>query len=205
MDDALALHHDLDFFRRQAKEPYGLDEFQTLVHQGGGVDGDLRAHIPVGVFKGVCTGLAAQLLGGHTEEGTAGGSEQNLGQTGGALLILQALEDGRVFAVHGQQLHAVLFHSLRDQMSAGDKALLVGQRQVVAALDGAQAGTKAGNAHNAVQHHVRAVQRCQFLQPLRAGEQLGRICPACQRSIQLCGGVRVGHADIFRVELLDLL
>ena len=205
MDDALALHHDLNFFRRQTEEPYGLDELQTLVHQGGRVDGDFCTHIPVGVLEGVCTGLAAQLLGGHAEEGAAGGREQNFGQAGSALFILQALEDGGVLAVHRKQLHAVLFHSLRDQMTAGDKALLVGQCQVVAALDGAQAGTKAGNAHHTVQHHVRAVQRCQLLQPLRAGEQLGRICPAGQRSVQLCGGVRVGHADVFRVELLDLL
>ena len=110
-----------------------------------------------------------------------------------------------MLAVHGQQLHAVLFHSLRDQMTAGNKAFLVGQCQIVAAFDGAQAGTKAGNAHHTVQHHIRAVQRSQLLQPLRAGEQLGRICPACQRSVQLCGGVRVGHADVFRVELFDLL
>ena len=205
MDDALALHHDLNFFRRQTEEPYGLDELQTLVHQGSRVDGDLCAHVPVGVLEGVCTGLAAQLLGGHAEEGAAGGREQNFGQAGSALLILQALEDGGVLAVHRQQLYPVLFHSLRDQMTAGDKAFLVGQRQVMAALDGAQAGTKTGNAHHAVQHHIRAVQRSQFLQPLRAGEQLGCICPAGQRGVQLCGGIRVGHADIFRVELLDLL
>ena len=110
-----------------------------------------------------------------------------------------------MLAVHWKQLYAVLFHSLRDQMTAGDKALLVGQCQIMAAFDGAQAGTKAGNAHHTVQHHIRAVQRSQLLQPLRAGEQLGRICPACQRSVQLCGGVRVGHADVFRVELFDLL
>ena len=110
-----------------------------------------------------------------------------------------------MLAVHRKQLYSVLFHSLRDQMTAGDKALLVGKCQVVAALDSAQAGSKAGNAHHAVQHHIRAVQRSQLLQPLRAGEQLGRICPASQRSVQLCGSVRVGHADVFGVELLDLL
>ena len=110
-----------------------------------------------------------------------------------------------MLAVYWKQLYPVLFYSLRDQMTAGDKAFLVGQCQVVAAFDGAQAGTKAGNAHHTVQHHIRAVQRCQFLQPLRAGKQLGRVCPACQRSVQLCGGIRVGHADVFRVELFDLL
>ena len=110
-----------------------------------------------------------------------------------------------MLAVHRKQLYTVFFHSLRDQMTAGDKALLVGKGQIMPAFDRAQAGTKAGNAHHTVQHHIRAVQRSQFLQPLRAGKQLGRVCPACQRSVQLCGGIRVGHADVFGVELLDLL
>ena len=157
------------------------------------------------MLEGICPGLAAQLLGGHAKERAAGGREQNFGQAGGAFLILQALEDGRVLAVHRKQLYPVLFHSLRDQMTAGDKALLVGQRQIVAAFDGAQAGTKTGNAYHAVQHHIRAVQRSQLLQPLWADEQLGCICPASQRSVQLCSGIQVGHADVFRMKLLNLL
>ena len=42
-----------------------------------------------------------------------------------------------MLAVYWKQLYAVLFHSLRDQMTAGDKALLVGKCQIVAAFDGA--------------------------------------------------------------------
>ena len=203
--DALALHHDLDLLRRQAEQPHRLNEFQTLIHEGGGVNGDLGPHVPVGVLEGIRLGLGAQFLGFHAEERPAGRREQDLGQAGGALLVLQALEDGRVLAVHGQQLHAVLCHRPGDQMAAGDKALLVGQGQIVAALNGSQAGTQARNAHHTVQHHVRAVQRGQLPQALRAGEQFGRTRPAGQRRVQPCGGVRVGHADVFRVEFLDLL
>ena len=68
----------------------------------------------LGVLEGVCTGLAAQLLGGHAEEGAAG--EQNFSQAGA--LSLSCIEDGGVLSVHRQQLHPVLFHSLRDQMRA---------------------------------------------------------------------------------------
>ena len=128
------------------------------------------------MLEGVRLGLGAQFLGFHAEERPAGRREQDLGQAGGALLVLQALEDGGVLAVHGQQLHAVLFHSLRDQMTAGNKALLVGQCQIVAAFDGAQAGTKACNAHHAVQHHIGAVQCGQLLEPFRPYQQPWRIC-----------------------------
>ena len=46
------------------------------------------------------------------------------------MLILQALENSAVLAVHGQQVDAVLFDSIGHKMAARDKAFFVGQRQV---------------------------------------------------------------------------
>ena len=205
MHDALALHHDLDLLRRQAEQPHCLDQLQTLVHQGGRVNGDLCAHVPVGVLEGIRLGLTAQLLGLHPEEGAAGCREQDLGQAGGTLLILQALEDGRMFTVHRQQLYTMLCHGLCDQMAAGDKTLLVGKGQIMPAFDRAQAGTKACNAHHAVQHHIGAVQCGQLLEPFRPYQQPGRICTTGKLRIQPAGRIRVGHADIARMKLFDLL
>ena len=205
MDNALALHHDLDLLGGQAEQPDRLDQLQALVHQGGGVDGDLGTHVPVGVLEGIGLGLAPQLLGLHAEEGAAGGREQDLGQALGALLVLQALEDGGVLAVHRQQLHAVLCHGPGHQMAARNKALLVGKGQIMAALNGGQAGTQTGDAHHTVQHHIGAVHGGQFLQALGAGQQPGGIGTARQSRVQPGGGIGVGHADIPGVELLDLL
>ena len=204
MDDALALDHDLDFFRGQAEQPDGLDELQTLVHQGSGVNGDLGAHVPVGVLEGIGLGLAPQLLGLHPEERAAGSREQNLGQTLGALFILQALEDGRVLTVHGQQLDAVLCHRLSDQMAARDKALFVGQCQIVAALNGGQAGTQTRDTHHAVQHHIGAVHGGQLFQALGAHQQLGRVGTSGEGRVQFGGSLRVGHADVLGVKFLHL-
>ncbi len=39
VDDALALDDDLDLLRGQTEQPDGFDQFQTLVHQGGRVNG----------------------------------------------------------------------------------------------------------------------------------------------------------------------
>ena len=205
MDDALALDDDLDLLGGEAEQPHCLDQLKALVHQGGAVDGDLRAHVPVGVPEGVGLGLAPQLLGLHPEEGAAGGRQQDLRQALGALPVLQALEDGRVLAVHRQQLDAVLRHRLRHEMSAGDEALFVSEGEVMAALDGGKAGAEARDAHHAVQHHVRAIHGGEGLQPLGAGQELGRIGAArqCSREL-LCPGL-AGHADILGVELFDLL
>ena len=86
----------------------------------------------------------------------------------------------------------MLCHGLGHQVTARDKALLVGKGQIMAALNGGQAGTQTGDAHHTVQHHIGAFHGGQLLQALGAGQQPG-------------GGIGVGHADIPGVELLDLL
>ena len=154
--------------------------------------------------EGVLFLFVFQLIGFHPEEGPARSREQDLGQGFGALGVLQALEDGRVLAVHRQQLDAMLFHRLGDQVPAGDKALLVGQGQVVAALDGGQGGPQSGNAHHAVQHHVRPLHGGQLPQALGAAQQQRRAGTAGQGGVQLLGGRRVGDADGAGMEFFDL-
>ena len=121
------------------------------------------------------------------------------------MLILQALEDGAVLTVHRQQVNTVLFDGIGHQMAAGDKAFLVGEGQVMAALDGGKACAEARDAHHAVQHHVRAVHRGEGLQALRAGQEPGCIGAAGQRSRKLFGTGLTGHTDVFRVEFFYLL
>ncbi len=41
-------------FGRQAKEQAGLYQFQTLVHQRGGIDGNFAPHGPVRMGTGLC-------------------------------------------------------------------------------------------------------------------------------------------------------
>jgi len=42
------MHDHLHLLGRHVEEPAGLDDLETLVHQGGGVDGDLGAIFHVG-------------------------------------------------------------------------------------------------------------------------------------------------------------
>ena len=109
-----------------------------------------------------------------------------------------------MLAVHGQQVYAVFPDSVGDEVAAGDKALLVRQRQVVAALDGGQRGIQARNADDGIQHGARAVHRCQLPQAVRAFQQLRCVCLPCQRGGQLFKGCRVGDGNVLRVELGNL-
>ena len=99
----------------------------------------------------------------------------------------------------------MLRHGLSDKMAAGDKAFLVGEGEVMAALDGGKACAEARDAHHAVQHHVRAVHRGEGLQALGAGQEPGCIGAAGQRSRKLFGTGLTGHTDVFRVEFFYLL
>ena len=78
--------YDLDLLRRQAKQPYGLDQFQALVHQARTVDRDLCSHAPVGVTQCVGFGLAAQLVCLEAKERPAGCGKQDLCQAFSATL-----------------------------------------------------------------------------------------------------------------------
>ncbi len=51
VDDALRMHHDVDLVSLQVEEPFRLDGLQPLVHQARTVDGDLGAHVPVGMLQ----------------------------------------------------------------------------------------------------------------------------------------------------------
>ena len=204
MDDALPLDNDLDLILRQAEEPRGLDQLKALVHQGGRIDGNFCTHIPVGVLEGVRLRLGAQLLGAHTEERPAGGGQQDLFQRFGAVLILQALEDGAVLTVHRQQVNTVFLDGIGHQMAAGDKALLVGQRQIMAALDSRQRGIQTRNADNSVQHRACAVHGGQLTQAVRPLQQLGRARLPRQRGGQPVERGRVGDSHILRVKFSDL-
>lgn len=69
VDDALTLDDDLNLILGQTEQPRGLDQLQTLVHQGRRINRDFGAHIPVRVLERVGLRLGAQLLGGHAENG----------------------------------------------------------------------------------------------------------------------------------------
>ena len=51
MHDRLRVHDDLDLLGPEIEQPPRFDDFQGLIHHGGGVDRDLLAHLPGGVVQ----------------------------------------------------------------------------------------------------------------------------------------------------------
>ena len=54
--------NDLDLVVGDVEEPVCLDHLETLVHQGGAVDGDLGAHIPGWVRQRIARADIGQLI-----------------------------------------------------------------------------------------------------------------------------------------------
>ncbi len=77
VDEGLGMDEGVDLFGGEAEEPVGLDDFEGLVDEGGGVDGDLaqpRAG-PGWVPRGQVWGCGFDLLLGPGAEGAAAGGE----------------------------------------------------------------------------------------------------------------------------------
>ena len=203
MDDALRVDEHLDFLGGHAKEPAGLHDLEAFVHEGGGVDGDLCAHVPCGVLEGIGGGDGQQLFLAERAERAAGAGEQDLLDFVVALAD-EALEDGRVLAVNGQDGHVVLLGELADEFSGDDERLLVGQAYLLAGPDGMDGGLKAGEADHRREHHVDGVGLDDVAEGAGTGVDLD-VGPVGEQGAELVVAVFVGDDHCGGVELVGLL
>jgi len=173
------------------------------------------------VAGGIGHGGLVQIRRIPVTEGTAAGGQLNPAQArrrhtggepggvspGGAL---QALEDGGVLGVRGQQARAALGELRQHHWTSGDQGLLVGQGQVLAGADRRQGGQQAGAAHDPGDHQVGAGPGRGGAEPVRAAHQLRQLGGALTGGEGLepllqgreFGFIRQGHH--LRGVLLDL-
>src|ERR1035441_8493372 len=87
-------------------------------------------------------------------------------------LAVQALEDGRVLAVHGQHLHAMLASFAHDNFARHDEDFLGGHGNVFARANSGERRLQAGRAHDGDQHNVRRGEGGELEQAFGAGMDL---------------------------------
>ena len=68
--DRLRMHHHIDLFRIQIKQPSRFDHLQGLIHHCGRIDRNLRAHVPGWMRQGIFNGHCLQLARGSLSERT---------------------------------------------------------------------------------------------------------------------------------------
>ena len=126
VDHAFPMHDDLHLFGRNAEQVDGFDHLKTLVHEGCGVHRDLGSHLPGGVSQGHGLGDGLQLFLGVAVEGAARGGQQDAAD----LIVMtraEALEDGAMLRVHGEDGGSLLAGEGHDQLTAYHQRFLIGQ------------------------------------------------------------------------------
>ena len=162
------MHDHMDPLRLHVEEPLGLDDFETFVHHGCRVDGDLRPHVPVGV-------LQCEVLSGRLDPRPVPGAERAArsremdARKRVPLRGLQALENGGMLGVHRKDLHAVLAGLRHDDGSRGDERLFIGKGDVFTGPDGGQRGPEPAEAHHRGDDDVHALSCHQVAGGIDAG------------------------------------
>ena len=71
------MNEDIYLGYLQAKQPFGLNNLEALIHHGCRIYRDLGAHAPVGMPERLGSGYLAHLIKGHVPEGSTGGSKDH--------------------------------------------------------------------------------------------------------------------------------
>src|SRR5579863_10335099 len=127
------------------EKPAGFDDLQALVEHGGRIDGDAATHVPGGVLEGLLGRDGCELIERELAERAArGGEPDGLDFVVGA--GAQALVDGVVLAVNGQDRDAEAAGSGGEDFAGGDHALLVGEADGLSGEDSGVGGFETGDA-----------------------------------------------------------
>ena len=135
MHDGLRVNGRDDVLGCHIEQQVSLDEFQTLVDQGRGVDRDDGPHLPRGMRQRLLCAHTAQLLAPPTPEWASRSSEDEVrdlgpardhrrGQTAFMHARGQCLGDRGVLGIHRNNL-AGKTHRVLYQRTANDQRLLI--------------------------------------------------------------------------------
>ena len=157
---ALRVHDDLDDVIWGTEQLVRLDDFQTLVHQGAGVDGDLRTHLPGRVRQSLVDANVGQIRkSAATERATTRRQDDATDLAVVECGRPQALVHRTVLAVHRHQFGARRGAQWLHHRGTGDEAFLVGERQPFAGSQRANRDLEAGEADDTVDDHISNVDQ----------------------------------------------
>ena len=201
VDDALRVDDDIDASHFDIEEPAGLDHFEAFVEERGGVDGDFAAHVPRGVFEGLFEGGGGDLVWGPCAEGPAASGEDETADVGWGSAV-EALEDGVVFAVDGEDADPAGACGCHDEAAGHDEDFLGGDGEVAAAVDGGEGGFEACGADDGDEDEVGCGGADEVGEPVFAGEDGGG---GRDHAFEGVGGGGVGEAEVAAGEFGGLL
>ena len=193
-------------FGSTAKEPARFDHFEPFVHQSRRIDGDALPHAPVGMRQRLFrSGL--RHLRNRSLAKRAARSRQDQPPHFARAPRAQALVDGVVLAIHGQQFHALGLGRSHHQFARRHQDFLVRQSHPLPCLNRRIGRFQAHHAHRCRNHRIRIRMRRHAQQAFPAVHDLGKspaVCRWRQSLPQLRRFCRVGHGDQLRPVPRDL-
>ena len=202
VDDGGRVDDDLDEGVWDVEQPVRLDQLQALVGERGGVDGDLRAHVPGRMRQRVRRRHLGKVAS-HTAAERASGGRQDEAGDGCRVAALEALMECRMLAVDGEQQPSAPASGGDRELACGDKALLVRERERHAVLERPERRANAREADDRVEDDVRrrpleeldrVTADLHVLDAVLRGERVQRRRAGLQRA-QLEVGVRGDDLD----------
>ena len=137
VNDALGMDDDVHAVHWNIEKPAGFDHFQPLVEHGGGVDGYFASHVPGGMLQCLFQSDGGKGVFIPSAEWSSGCRQNEARHLVGASVIhLQALVDGIVFAVYGQDVDTGLASGGHDYFSSHYQDFLTGDGKIFAGFNG---------------------------------------------------------------------
>ena len=189
MDGALGLHHDADAVVGHVEQVVGLDDLEALVHERGGIDRDLRTHVPGRMREGLLERDVGELAGRLAAERAARRRDPQRADLFGTF-AQKALVDGAVLGIDGHEgarMPGLLVQRAgerHDEVAGDDEAFLVRKRELRAVAQRLVRSAHAGRADERVHDAIDLVERDEVDEGIRPERYLDpfRQCVEGRRS-----------------------
>ena len=153
VNNALRMDQHIEPLGGYAENMVGFDQFQPFIHHRSGIDGDFRAHGPVGMGQSLFdTGTVDGILAPAAERPARSGQ----GHFGHKCLVLpvEHLKQGIMLGIKRQNTRAILSGPRHKGFTGTNQTFLVGQRDHAALLDRRKSRQQAGRADNTGHHNI---------------------------------------------------
>ena len=174
----------------------GLDQLEALVHHRRRIDGDFRAHRPIGMGERFGARRGGDPLGAPLAERPARGRDGHAHDRR-QVAAAERLEDRVVFGIHRQQARAGLARRRHHRVAGAHQRLLVGQRDRAAGRNGGVGRRQAGGADDRRDDQIGRFER---RRDHRLGPRRGFDRAAGEAGFQLGVTVGVGESGETRAE-----
>ena len=196
--DRLRVDQHVDLLGGQREQMMGLDEFQALVHQGRGIDRDLRAHRPVRMLERLLHGCRSLIASALAVRNGPPDAVRITRRTSSRRLPLIAWNSALCSESTGSTVAPAAAARAHEQAAGADQRFLVGESDDRAALGRGQRRLEAGRAGDRADHPFgrtlrRLDQRALARARLDAGPR--------QRILELGVGGRIADRRKARAEV----